>query len=251
MYCKVLKMSIMSGFVDRAIKYLNEFSFIRYIRGEGKCRFSTTSKVFIHKSAVLKNCTFFVLGNSEVSIGANVQLINAEVYVEDGTLHIAESSIVEGTSIGVDPKCMFLLGHHSRLSAKRVWLRFGGALKVGCYTNINHDSEIRADEHIEIGSYCQISQYVNIWDTNTHSILSPSIRRKRTEDFFPFFGKELSRPRTKPIIIGDDCWIGERCSIMKGTQIGNNVIVGYNTTLVNQSIPDNKTVVQDIRLRAF
>ena len=36
---------------------------------------------------------------------------------------------------------------------------------------------------------------------------------------------------------------------MKGTQIGDNVIVGYNTMLLNKIIESNKRVVQDINLR--
>jgi acetyltransferase-like isoleucine patch superfamily enzyme len=54
---------------------------------------------------------------------------------------------------------------------------------------------------------------------------------------------------TSPIVVGDNCWIGERSSIMKGTQIGDNVIVGYNTMLLNKIIESNKRVVQDINLR--
>ena len=59
---------------------------------------------------------------------------------------------------------------------------------------------------------------------------------------------KYEKPKTAPVIIGDDVWIGEKSSILKGTSLGNNVIVGYNTTLVGKHIPTNKTVVQKIEL---
>lgn len=42
---------------------------------------------------------------------------------------------------------------------------------------------------------------------------------------------------TKPIVIGDDVWIGANCTIIGGVQIGNCCIIGANS-LVNHDIPD-------------
>lgn len=122
-------------------------------------------------------------------------------------------------------------------------------MEIGSYTNINSGSEIRSDESVIIGSYNQISYDVNIWDTNTHTIYKSEKRSEITRKYFPYFGYEIEKPLTSPIVVGDNCWIGERSSIMKGTQIGDNVIVGYNTMLLNKIIESNKRVVQDINLR--
>ena len=83
---------------------------------------------------------------------------------------------------------------------------------------------------------------VNIWDTNTHTIYKSEKRSEITRKYFPYFGYEIEKPLTSPIVVGDNCWIGERSSIMKGTQIGDNVIVGYNTMLLNKIIESNKDV---------
>jgi len=37
--------------------------------------------------------------------------------------------------------------------------------------------------------------------------------------------------------------------LLKGTRLGNNVIVGYNTTVPGTVVDDNKCVVTDIKLR--
>lgn len=46
----------------------------------------------------------------------------------------------------------------------------------------------------------------------------------------------------KPIIVGNNVFLGSRCTIMPGIKIGNNVIVGAGS-LVTRDIPDNVVVV--------
>lgn len=84
---------------------------------------------------------------------------------------------------------------------------------------------------------------MNIWDTNTHNILPKEDRRIIAEKYFPYYGYELSCPQTKPVKIGDDCWIGQNASILKGTIIENEVIVGYQCLLVDKVIQQRSTVV--------
>lgn len=43
---------------------------------------------------------------------------------------------------------------------------------------------------------------------------------------------------TKPIEVGDNVYIGMKCTIMPGVKIGNNVVIGA-CSLVNKDVPDN------------
>jgi acetyltransferase-like isoleucine patch superfamily enzyme len=43
---------------------------------------------------------------------------------------------------------------------------------------------------------------------------------------------------TAPIKIGNNVWVGDKSTILKGVTIGDNVVVGANT-LVNKDVPDN------------
>lgn len=140
---------------------------------------------------------------------------------------------------------------HCRIQCSRIWVRFHGKLSVGHYTNINSGSEIRADECVVIGKYCQISYNVHIWDTNTHVILEPSQRTKLTINHFPYFGFEESKPITKPVVINNSCWIGEGASIMKGSILNEGVIVGNNTRVIGKTIEPNTTIVEEIKLKEF
>ena len=55
-------------------------------------------------------------------------------------------------------------------------------------------------------------------------------------------GNLRSHKNSKPIIIGNNVWIGANCTVLPEISIGNNVIIGANS-LVNKNIPDNSIAV--------
>ncbi|MBR0024034.1 MAG: hypothetical protein IJP59_05430 [Muribaculaceae bacterium] len=189
-----------------------------------------------------------VVRAGNVVIGDKCRIENASIYINKGELVLGEGTIVRDCFIEID-NGKINISHHSKIQCRHLWTRFGGTIKIGSYTNLNHGTEVRADELVEIGSYCQISYNINIWDTNTHNILPQEDRKRLAEQYYPTFGYEEQRPITNPIIIGDYCWIGENASILKGTILGNNVVVGYHTLLLGQNIEDNKKVVQDLSIK--
>lgn len=226
-------------------KYLLSNNLIRSFRG-AECKISPHAKI--------NNSKIIVSSRANLVISDFVLVENAEIYVEKGSLIIDEFSIIQSDSKDNKVKIVInngnvIIGNHTKISCNRIWVRFGGKIKIGNYTNINKSSEIRCDEYISIGSYNQISYNVKIWDTNTHNIIPKNDRRKIAEKYFPYFGFEERRPITKPIVIGDDCWIGENAAILKGTSLGDGSIVGFNTTVTGQNILENSTVVQDVKLK--
>ena len=54
-------------------------------------------------------------------------------------------------------------------------------------------------------------------------------------------GKQSSQEAffSKDIIIGDDCFIGANVTILAGTQIGNNCIVGAGSVIPGKKFPNN------------
>ena len=240
--------------IDVFISYLTRIPF-KYFVSSNKFRVSKCSTLNISSTAQILNSKIFLLNGARLEIGENCRLSNAEIYVDNGDVVLSNNVIVSSTQgvIITIQGGKLRVNNHSKLSLKRIWIRFGGSVKIGSYTNINGDSEIRSDESVTIGSYNQISYGVKIWDTNTHNILSKEERRKVTENYFPYFGYESSKPKTSPIIIGDDCWIGEKASILKGTKLGDEVIVGYNCLLSGQEGPDKSLAVSksvlEVRLR--
>lgn len=227
------------------------FNRFRETRWHYKCtgamvRVLTGGSFSVAPSAKIIHATVFVNKDSSLTIAEGVQLTNVNLYVKGHVTIGAHTTLSDGTYT-IDEGSL-IIGHHTRLSLRRIWVRFGGKVEIGDYTNINDRSEIRSDECVQIGSYCQISYDINIWDTNTHKIYPTEKRRVIAEKYWPYFGKEVERPVTKPIVIGNDCWIGEKASILKGTTLGDGTIVGYNTLISNKTIPAGSKVIQKAEL---
>lgn len=224
----------------------------RYVVNHTYFRICNGASVHIGKNVEIRNSRIIVTSGSHIDIGNNVVIKNTTLFVVDGKCVIGNHCIIGGTDnhliLNIE-NGMIAIGHHTKISAKRFWVRWGGNVNVGNYTNINDGSEIRCDKSVTIGDYVQISYNVKIWDTNTHNILSIEERRILTEKYYPYYGKELSRPITTPVVIGNDCWLGENVSILRGCILGDGVIVGYNSMLVGKTIPANVTVVTDVKLK--
>jgi maltose O-acetyltransferase len=114
-----------------------------------------------------------------------------------------------------------ILNDHVMLYAK-------GKLQLGKNFNVNKYSRIVAHEHIEIGDHVTIGQFVSMLD-HDHD--------------YRFVGDQLQLDgyTTTPISIGNNVWIADKCTILKGVTIGNNVVIGAHT-LVNKDVPDNVVI---------
>lgn len=230
---------------------LNELKWLLLLK-RTYCRVCSGAKAKIGKNVVIRNSQIIVTSGSYLEIGDNVCIENSTISIVDGKLTIKPFSYLGNSA---ERLCLNIengevhIGHHSKINARRFWIRFGGIVNIGDYTNINYGSEIRCDESVTIGSFNQISYFVNIWDTNTHNILPKEERRKLTEKYYPYYGKEIFRPITAPIVIGDDCWLGQGVSVLKGSTIGDGVIIGFNSIISGKFIPSDTTVVTDISLK--
>lgn len=226
----------------------------RWLRDGTWLRSWQGSIVEIGKRVAMKRCTIYVHAGASLHIADDARLEDVNIYVEKGSLTIGSHSIIgkgkahARNSIIINDGAV-AVGHHSKVACRQVWVRFGGQLSIGNYTNVNEGSEIRCDQEVTIGSYNQISYAVNIWDTNTHCLLPAQERRAIAQAHFPYFGYEAQRPITAPVAIGNDCWIGERATLLKGTVVGNEVNVGFGTLLTGQHIADGCTVVNETKLK--
>lgn len=227
---------------------LRLYYFLKFILGRNIVNIKQSAEFKISNTASLKHVRIFVATGAKLEIADNVKITNAVIYVEKNSTCVINDACIIGeiasntTNIIINNGTLNI-DEHTKLSLKRIWIRFGGKCMIGMYTNINSSSEIRCDEEVSIGNYNQISHRVRIWDTNTHNIIAKDDRRKLTKEYYPYYGYETTKPKTSPVIIGDDCWIGEKASLLKGTKLGNEVIVGYNCLLTGQYIPDKTTVV--------
>ena len=174
-----------------------------------------------------------LVGKSQINISpsAHLKLINSEIIVENGKLNI-----------GVD----YCLGIDLRKDTCRINLRnsklyvYGNVtLYPGCRivaddgliilrhgTRINTSSLINANEKIEIGEQCLVSEGVTIRDNDGHKIghdgNSPSINNK-------------------PVLIENICWIGQNTIVLKGTKIGEGAVIAAGS-VVTHNVPKKALV---------
>jgi maltose O-acetyltransferase len=103
---------------------------------------------------------------------------------------------------------------------------YGRNISVGNNFHVNFGCVILDCAEVMIGSNCFIGPQVGIY-TACHPI-NPTERNS---------GSEFA----KPIVIGDNCWIGGHATINPGVILGNNVVVASGS-VVTKSFPDNVVI---------
>lgn len=104
-------------------------------------------------------------------------------------------------------------------------LQSRGTLEIGENFYLNKYSRVVAFDRIKIGKNVTIAQFVSILD-HDHNFV---IKNKKMK---------LQGYNTNPIVIGDNVWIADKATILKGVTIGSNVIIAANT-VVNKDVPNN------------
>jgi acetyltransferase-like isoleucine patch superfamily enzyme len=225
----------------------------KYILNKSSIRGSKDAKLFIGNNVKIKNSNINVLTGSSLTIGNGTIIQNVNLSIK-GNAVIGDNNIITSDNpfykldINIDGK--LFIGNKNRIQS-RILIRYGGDLSINNHNNINQESEIRVDENISIGSFNQISYKVIIWDTNTHNLYPAEHRRKLAEEKFPIFGYEYEKPKTKPVIIGDDCWIGREAVLLKGASLSDKCVLGFRTVLSDCITEKNTTIVTKVSNKVF
>ena len=106
-----------------------------------------------------------------------------------------------------------------------MWIKIigeGNTVHIGANTSFGSGHLISGGKGtcISVGRECMIADGVDIWSTDTHSVLQD--------------GKLVNKPES--IIIGDHVWIGKDVAILKGVTIGDNAVVGMRS-MVTKDVP--------------
>lgn len=131
-----------------------------------------------------------------------------------------------------------------------------GQLSIGDNTTILRNSRIenynrlKNNPHISIGNRCYIGHYFSILNASavtigddvliaSYVLISSENHGIDPESAIPYMDQPLV---SKPVSIGDGCWIGEKVCILSGVTIGRKCIIGAGS-LVTKSIPDYSIAV--------
>lgn len=87
---------------------------------------------------------------------------------------------------------------------------------------INESSQIIVSQEVTIGKNCAIACEVIICDYDFHNV-------------------DMNKPKSKPIHIGDNVWIGRRAMILKGCCIGEGSVIAAGS-IVTKDVPPHTLV---------
>lgn len=110
------------------------------------------------------------------------------------------------------------LGYGTKLSV------FGGEVTFGRNFAISAQTQLICNKCISFGDDVLIGWDCLIMDTDAHHIMNTD-------------GKVINEP--EKIIIGNRVWIGARCTIIKGTIVGNDVVVATNSCMYGKNEVSN------------
>ena len=108
--------------------------------------------------------------------------------------------------------------------------RFGGRIVVSDRSGAS-SVVISSMSSVKIGSRCKIGGNVRIFDHDFHSI-------EWTDRRPP----EKASSNTRPVIIGNDVFIGTNAIILKGTHIGDRSVVAAGSVVFGLEVPPDSIV---------
>ncbi len=131
-------------------------------------------------------------------VGSLTRLIGRPRIMNGGTIIIGERVRIHSTTVPVE------------LAANA-----GGRIEVGNHSFLNYGVSISAHELVRIGERCLLGAYVMILDNDWHEIED----RSKT-------------PPSRPVILEDNVWLGNRVLILPGVTICRDAVVGAGSVVV-------------------
>lgn len=117
------------------------------------------------------------------------------------------------TEITMDRGAKLKIGKNFKMrDGAKIRVRKGATCIIGNNTAINCNNMIACRERIEIGHDVQMSPNVQIYDHD--------------HDYRVVGGVKAGKYRTAPVKIGNNVWIGANTVILRGSEIGDNCVIG-------------------------
>ena len=111
-----------------------------------------------------------------------------------------------------------------------VLLDGSGPIVIGDNVRINHGTIILASKGggVKIGKNTGIAAYSYIIDMDHGTSIG--------DDY------HAQPDLVKEVVIGDNVWVAQNCTILKGSKIGNNAVLAAKTVITGKQIPENAIV---------
>lgn len=180
-------------------------------------------KCFKHQT--YKNNTFILLkGDKEVKVRCFIKKgLKLDVDGENNVIKISEKAKLHKTKITI-------IGNNNYVEIKEIprKTKLNVSIKNADNTTLiwgenstSNGTNIHMSENnvqVIVGENCMFSYNIEIWASDTHSVID-----KKS-------GKLLNRV-SKPLIIGNNCWVGYGSILTKNARLPNNTVVGAGSVV--------------------
>jgi len=170
-----------------------------------------------HKTNIIFRNSKIEINGGKLLIGINFGYFDGggiDPAIDNCRIQMFDGSLITNGDVSLYPGVTLLIN--------------GGKISIGNNTRVNAFSKLISSQEIKIGSDCLIAQNVMIRDNDGHKIGT----------------KEENKNWIKPVNIGNNVWIGERATILKGVTIGDGAVIAAGSVVTQDVAP--KTIVAGV-----
>jgi acetyltransferase-like isoleucine patch superfamily enzyme len=146
------------------------------------------------------------------------------------------------------------LGHHATVSSGcRLTIPAGGSLELGDHVWLNRDVEIDVLGRVVVGAHTTVQRRCSLIgdvEIGRGCVFAPNVFISSGRHYFDEWpavpiqvqdaraggDAALLAGRSRPVRIGDDCWLGINVVVQPGVTVGRGVVIGANSVVV-QDVP--------------
>lgn len=125
---------------------------------------------------------------------------------------------LRGGTLVFKGECLFRISAHIRIEKN-------GLIELGKGITFASASNLISYYHIQIGDYTHLGWDVTIMDSDFHPV-------------FDIIGQRYMKT-CSPVVIGNNCWIGAKASILKGVKLPDHSIVTFNSVVNSKFKKEN------------
>ncbi len=137
-------------------------------------------------------------------------------------------------------KSLIKIGENRVILGELAIFAYGGKIEIGKDCYMGEGTRIKSANSIKIGNEVMISDDVNIYDTDAHS-LNYVLRHKHFVEVAILNNlikdTKYLDIKSAPVVIEDHVWIGFNVGILKGVTIGKGAIIGAGSVLTEDVEP--------------
>jgi acetyltransferase-like isoleucine patch superfamily enzyme len=128
------------------------------------------------------------------------------------------------------------VGKHTIVAGELLVFSHGGDISIGEWCYIGEGARVWSSKAVHIGDRVLISHSVNIFDSLTH----PLNARLRHAQFKAII--QTGHPHSidlgeRPVIVGNDVWIGANACVLRGVILGEGAVVGAGAVVTHDVPP--------------